>query len=533
MKVSEILPETDPAHTHAPFHIRRRWHALLVLIILGSFYALGLNPYFYSRLHDDAAFYFVAQSLATDGTFDIQGRHYFPAAPVLPVILSVPMRFGFDSVWVSKGVVVLMALVALWLFHRLLVLEKRDSPVLVCAILALLPFSYSYASRIMSEWPFMLFSALFLLALHRLRYKRTWKWAALCGVALGTASLTRFVGVTLGAAILAQAWTLARVDRRRSQMMRAVLPETMAALVGATMYLSWILWVRSLPPEEVFPGAMAVFTRPNPGRVLQNSSDVLFLTKKLITAFGLSDRTVPWLISIFPGAVALVGIAIRQSRRELTPGDWYVIATLCLFAIVDWDNSRYLLPVAPFLISYVVTAVVDTARLVRGVPKPMLIGLGRLGITLWLGVLLAADLLYLKRGSRDLFGGACILTSPTPEIFYKGMWRDTYDVCLFLRGERTEGSVLVGPPISWSFVYAWSDRRRAMNYDLDPGLSSYYIGGAADPIPRAVAQDYACDPLFVVGSVVLYSLTDRRKADAAEPAELQVAPRSLAPHRQM
>ena len=219
-------------------------------------YVLGLNAYFLPDQYDNVLYYYGAQSLSANGTYYFFDQPITRWPPVTSLLLTLPFLLGIQSVLVAKGIILLCAALGLVLSYRLLVQTKRPYPALITAIFGLLPFSVIVGTRIMSEWPFIVLSFLFLLLLERQRQQnRTLRFAFFLGLLLGAATLTRWVGFLLGAAVVAQA--LDHLLRQRSGL-KGIVPEALTATVGATMMVLWIALFANLDTIQL-PRALQPF----------------------------------------------------------------------------------------------------------------------------------------------------------------------------------------------------------------------------------------------------------------------------------
>ncbi|MBI2951963.1 hypothetical protein HYY27_07710, partial [bacterium] len=188
-------------------------------------YGVALNPYFLPSQYDDILYYYGAKSLAENGSYQFNGLYITDWPPALPALLATLFLLGLESVWVAKSLILLFAGLGLLLTYRLFEREGRPHPLIVGLLFALLPSSFTMGTRIMAEWPYIAISLLFFILLDLLNgRRRSIPFAVLTGAVLGLASLTRWAGVFLGAAVLSQAF--ARIRRRRGASgLRLALPE--------------------------------------------------------------------------------------------------------------------------------------------------------------------------------------------------------------------------------------------------------------------------------------------------------------------
>ncbi len=423
---------------------------LVVLLLPLLLYVAALNPYFPPDNYDDLVYYSGAVSLASDLSFKEEGIHIVDWPPVLSALVAIPFALGLESLWTAKICILFAAaagLIAGWSLYRR---EGRPAPLLTFVLFALLPISFMMGTRLMTEWPYFLIAALFLIALSRLR--RTYDWQTgpivLAGALLATATLTRFVGVLLSAAVVAQAIEKLVATRR----WRSVLPELATAAIGATGFLLWkvklhwqiqagtasgtVYYTDGVTPDMV--------GRFEPLTLLSRITDLFLHSNALLAVQGWEGPLVS-LICAVPGAIVMLGLATRLASKERSPTDSYVIALLALLACLGADQqTRYLMPIAPFLIGYGFTGCMKLFNWVRPGERPHLGPVSRLGIVAWMTVLIAgASHLLLIGNAKGTHGALCYLVSPTPERFYRGAWLDLYQACQHVREHPTPGTLAV------------------------------------------------------------------------------------------
>ncbi len=104
-------------------------------------------------------------------------------------------------------------------------------------------------------------------------------------------------------------------------------------------------------------------------------------------------------------------------RFGIQPADWYVLANLALLLGDLMKPERYFLPIAPFLIGYLIVsirAVADTFAQQRRAKA------FTAAIAVWVALLLALDTHLLFKGNADgSRGGQSMLASPDIESFYR------------------------------------------------------------------------------------------------------------------
>jgi hypothetical protein len=429
-----------------------RRQAMLVLLPL-ALYAAALNPFFLPATYDNIVYYFGGISLAEEGSYRFQGMHVVDWPPGVSALLAVPFSLGWKSVWAAKICILLVAAGGLLLGLRLLQNEKRPFPVLTLSLFALLPFSFLVGTRTMGEWPYFLASVAFLLALRKLRHNtgNLLLPAVGAGLLLGAASLTKFTGVLLGAAVVAQI-TQKWLSSARRPAWGAILPEVITAVTGAGIFLIWKVKLQL----QITAGTASTYDYYHSGwvpehlgpfvpfRVPERISDLLFHCEAGVSLLGWSGWPVVLACAV-PGLVVLAGMIIRLRSRERTPSDWYVLVVLLMFSVIGTNQqTRYLMPVAPFLIGYGFLACrelwrsfgLDTTWSAKWLVRP--------AIGCWILALIgAAGHLVFSGSLSGTHRGLNYQVSKTPETFYRGSWLDLYLACKHVRNDPTHGRVAV------------------------------------------------------------------------------------------
>lgn len=420
-------------------------------VIVGLLYLSALNPFYLPDTHDNILYQEAARSLASGEGFQYSGKLVTDWPPGFPFVLSLPHVLGVHSIVVSKVIVMAFAVLALLLAYRLLVREDRPMAGWTCLAIALAPTSFQMGTRILSEWPYMAWSFLFLILLGRLNDdRRTSGVAVLAGLALGASVLTRYAGVFLGAAVLAQAISNLRA-RRDLPLFQRVLPEALVASTGALVLLAWSVylgWAVSRGADVWTQNHLDAVTHGSfhPWVVMASASNLFFMTQSLLGRLG------PVSV-VAAGAVVVVfawGLARRVRRGGIRPSDWYALALLVFLSMYEEPNipvmTRYILPLAPLLLSWFfegIERIASLAGIARRAQRRLPVGVV---LAAWLAALAMVDGHLVTLGKPG--GGHAGLSpaaSPTPETFYRGYWLDLHGACRFIEARQEEGLVLELP----------------------------------------------------------------------------------------
>jgi hypothetical protein len=453
--------------------------AVLLLLAPLLLYGVALNPYFLPSQYDDILYYYGAKSLAENGSYRFNGLHITDWPPVLPALLAVLFLAGLESVWAAKSLILLFAGLGLLLTYRLFEREGRPHALTVGLLFALLPSSFTMGTRIMAEWPYIAVSFLFLILLDLLKERRrSIPFAVLTGCALGVASLTRWAGAFLGAAVLAQAFAQIRGPNKKNftaegaehaEISRAgrgcahfgalrslrslrfvlALPEAVVAITGACIFGLW----RAKIALELLAGTAEASENWGPLKgiiyfdpvaELNLFNDLFFGGLNIVQYFGVENHPIT-LILVLPVLITVAGMVSHFRSNGLRPADWYVLVTLIVLTFYyDLKLTRYLLPIAPFLLSYLFTGAALTARALKVKADLWSTWPFKVALAAWMAMLVTLDGYGLIYGNTDrTHFGLCVLASPKAESFYAGEWRDLYQMCHFMREDPAPGPVAV------------------------------------------------------------------------------------------
>jgi len=438
---------------------RRRWIVRIAILCL---YVLGLNPYLTPALNDNAEFMFLAESLGAGEGYQIGGAHVVDRAPLVPLLLAPFAALGVRSLLALKALLLIPVLAGIVLVGIVLVdrADRRESwPGPVTVLFAILPTSLYFGTEVMSEWTYLVCSFAFLLLLRRVGTAEGGVRACvLAGLVLALSISARYVGALLAVPVLV------RMARHRQQ--RSVRPELLTLLVAAVPTAGWAIASRHATSELIpnFSGNMLfqagvpagetwarwsiqeLATRQwtNVQTLLGHLAELLMGGASALRQLGLGDTGLEPLLILFVAGLVALGLVDSLRRRRHLEETAYVLATLVFLSTTGWVRLRYLLPIAPFLVLYVVRALDLLLR--RFDPRAVTAALW-----LWGAVLIVGDAMVLFRGDpKGLHGGISVLASATEADFYRGEARELYELCRRIRDDPERGRVA-----GWGQGYAY------------------------------------------------------------------------------
>ena len=358
------------------------------LVIVALVYLIGWNPFPFPSVYDNLVYFEGARSLLDSGSYSIFGEKIMSWPPGFSLLL-IPFS---SSIFLAKGFVLFTAFLSWWLIVLYLKKEQREWPILILVLFALSPDVFQSGTRVMSEYPYILFSFGFLLCLDDLKSRRTLFWTLLTAFLLLFSIQIRLVGVALMAPVLLQLY-----ERRKE----GNLPEMVVALFGFFSFLCWEIYKQILLLMDVDTGKVY--------HTIGTFQDLDFITLWRALADSLFsvrfyDSFYPHLLYLILPVLLIVG-ALKQ--KKIRASDSYVIAMLFILFLFPYKGGRYFVPILPFLFSYLLS-------LHRFIPKlaPALVLL-----------YLAYDGVLLFYGNGTTYNA---MISRTPEEFYRGYWKEIY-----------------------------------------------------------------------------------------------------------
>jgi len=440
-----------------------RWLLPVAIGLLFLNIALASNPYLTPAFYDNLTYYLGAQSILELGEYSFNGEIISDWPPFFSAFLALGFSVFGSSIVVAKLLSGLWAPVAVFLAWKVLAKERRREPALTAAVLALLPTCLTLATRVSSDWIHAALCFLFLLILESLRTKRSWTIATLAGIVLGCAALTRLPAILLAVPIVFQWFRIVLSDPSSSITARFSkgIPEVITAIIGAGLWGSWMLYlIRMRELGRVSVGnyekdGFSLFTKFDPLSLAESVFDLFLQWLNLAAAIGPVSY-----VFLTVATVALVAGAVSTIRREgFRASDAFVVASLLLFVVYHWKLGRYSLPIAPFLISYMLEGIRLTAGVLAkwmgsSAFAPRIFTATVAG---WFFVSLSLSSLVLFNGRiSDNNGPLCRWMLDSPQDYYKNYWLELYETCEKIR--RSDIDTIGSVGYFERYAVAWADR---------------------------------------------------------------------------
>lgn len=483
-------------HVRPPPLTRVLGACLIVVLAVALFQILTIRPG--HRWGDDFAMYIHhAENIVHGESYSDTGYIYTARAqvgpptypPVFPLFLAPVYKvFGLDFTPMKVEVVVFFA-GALALLAMLLRTEI-PAPFLVAwlAIVGFSPFYWQFKDDVLSDVPFLFFTALALLLIHRAPdwgHRTRWRplYPLAVGVALYLAVGTRAVGLALAPTLLA----VDLIRNRRLTRMTFVPLGVLVVLLGAQG-----LFVHG-------GGSYLDQLAPTPAAVARNLKGYAGALQRIWRSDGTGSE-VPVLFWVL-AALALVGFAVRLRRRITVLEIWPVMYPIPLLVWHSRPVGRYLIPWIPFFAFFVLVGALAAGRALRR-------SLGKAGSVVAPAIVIAAILVsyvrvYTRTDFGPITGGP---TSPVAEELWTFVKTRTspHDVFVFVKPRAL--SLFTGRPASSYFEP--TDQRELWTY-MHQIRARYLISSPLDHrYLRRFVHDYRDQlaEVFSAGRFVVYRI---------------------------
>ena len=365
--------------------VNRRSVLILALILLGAavLYFSLYNPLRFGFYHDDSIYVTAAKALATGDGYRIISLPYEPAAtkypPFYPFLLSLIWRFNphfpqnVNAMVVVSAMATLILLTLTWRYFVEQGYATNWQALLVVAMVAVNWRIVVYATGTYSEMIFTALSLVGLIAAERLETARkSLYWGLSLGLILGLAFLTRTTGVTLLMAV-----AVYFLFRRKIRL--ALVP----IAVASVFVVAWFAWCHANRTMETgvnvawytnyFDYAKEVLlelnthNRTTTAVTLLNIAGRNTLTLAVsipLVCLGLDYQWVFYLGFVF---MFIVAGFTREVRRRWRLLHVYVICYLGLHVVwlPFFAYDRYILPILPFLLLWLIGELAALTALVR------------------------------------------------------------------------------------------------------------------------------------------------------------------------
>ena len=280
-----------------------------------------------------------------------------------PLLLAITHILFPGSLIALKSLVVLLYAISVPLTY--LLIRRFASPPMALGVSALClasPLLLDYSHQVMSEIPFLLFSLIALLLLHRAQESNTLSTLALAIIAIIAAYYIRSAGIILiGTGIiffaLHKKWKEAGLIAIGSILL-ALPYQIRNASLGGTPYINQLLSINPYRPEE----GMLTFTALIE-RILANLDLYgLLVIPYILLPFSIDTSAFAG-VGLFFSALILYALTVGLIKRHLLIVYLTCYLGLCILWPQVWSDTRFLVPAIPILFYAILTSMDELLRL--------------------------------------------------------------------------------------------------------------------------------------------------------------------------
>jgi 4-amino-4-deoxy-L-arabinose transferase-like glycosyltransferase len=338
------------------------------IIALGIFYLLALNNNL-GVATDDAYYALLAESIATTGHYNLisfvdnpPGHATLPF--FYPLMLSPIILIAGQNFFLMKLINVFLALASVILVYYIVKECANDKTAWwVAGLVAVNPLVFYFIHSVQSEIPYLFFTLLAIFFITK--YAKTPMLVDQYLIGAVCALLVVYFTRTIGAALLVAA-VLALAIRKghKTKYAKAVL----VAVICIAGIAWWSYQVTSVAHKgigyfdevlqtNIYGNSTHVSVGGIAGRIVTNGFDYLggALVKDVRRA-SLADYSSIYAFVIIVGSIATIIILVSFITKMQRPSviEWYVLLYVATLLIFPWASYRYLIPILPFLLMYLV-----------------------------------------------------------------------------------------------------------------------------------------------------------------------------------
>ena len=446
---------------------------LLAILALHLVLSLVLFDPKLSTGGDNAQYLILAKSILHGSYSNMQEPGSPPNSqypPFFPMLLAPVVAVSGGSLMPVKLLIVACGIVGLLMFY--LVLRRLGSgrdwvPPLL--LLTVSPLFLSYAHDTYTEVPFVMVSlpALYFL-LRAAKERRSWLFAGLAGLFAALAFLTRTQGLALPLGL----GTFLALKRRWREL-------GVFALVFFATWLPWLIRDLQVPHDA---GYLAQLLRRNwydaasgnagagefLRRILDNMGIYLFrVLPAVVLPLVSSAKAILPLFGVAVSGVTLWGFITEAKKRGMGMVEWCVLFAAGVLSVwpTVWSGDRFLLPILPLLLWYLMAGLRDLARRLK------LLKLPAYAAALLAVICLAANIGQAGTNLKNLSDYA----KGDRFAGYDDAWRTYFQASEWLRDHTDPNAVVVSrkPVFTYlvsgrqSFVYPYVADEKQVLDDID------------------------------------------------------------------
>ncbi len=451
------------------------WGVIIIVILL-AFPGINREITFY----DEGVYLVIAKALASGLGYVRESLPNSPSEtlfpPLLPLSLSLIWHFfpNFpDNLVIMRILMLVAGVLFLAVSYRYLYLKDGlglgdIEALIIVAMVGLHPLFVDLTTRISGEMQYALISmvSLYFYARYTSDNKPLHLGFAICFAAL--AVMTRTIGIALFGALVIHLL-----------LMRRFRLSIVAAACGVVVFLPWQLW--SLAAQGGYSGYPMEIALNYRGYIvdLVLADWIVQLHRSL--PINLGSLIINWAFFIFPWVPRIIGgliVAVviypffRNFWQQPRIHDLYCVLSLLLILIWPWPhNSRFLLVISPFLISYFFWGI--RLLISRGLIKHLPEETARMATNMVIVIVVFGALVHNFIDARNYRQKA-----PRMVPVYTGFHR----MLNWIKDKTPANSIVVG---NYDPAYHLFTGRKSIRLSFPDPFSIYYTREVAREFPRA------------------------------------------------
>ncbi len=328
-----------------------------IVAFICAIYILRTSGVVLFRGGDNAHYILLAKALAEGhGYVDLFKAQLTPHTqypPLFPALLSaVTYLKGMDS-YLMNLVVSLSMVATIIVLFILLRKEKFASPLLPVVWFPLWISTFYFTDSILTEPTYMALSLAALLFMERWMKKQSILYLCIAVVLCWISVMTRTAGITLIAAMAAGVFVFRGISKKSA--LRAI-----SVLIICSLPL--ILWsLRNSMLGETSTNYLNQFLLANPGKPSEGYLSIFSLSGRIWDNFkihfmDLSGTAGMKSMGLVSGVFLLLGVTgfVQRVRQGISTPEFYTIFYIGLILIWPFANVRFMIPIYPLIIAYIV-----------------------------------------------------------------------------------------------------------------------------------------------------------------------------------
>jgi 4-amino-4-deoxy-L-arabinose transferase-like glycosyltransferase len=435
-------------------NVSKRWAygTGIVLLCLALYHTLTLDRDA-GVISDSAMYVILAEALASGrGYTEVSSAGdpvYVLAPPLFPLLLSSLVDFFGRNFVLMKTFVLLFAFAALWLIYVFVRARLgEEKALLMASVVGISPTFFSFSHKVMSDVPYLCLS---LVALHFLnRYSQEERWVTASGVGalvfISLAYLTR----SLGLALLLAAPLALVLHKPVQRLSYKLLAAGVFAVLCALPTLGWMARNAAVAQKATSISYANLFLanqefNADAGRV-SSVADLVPRLRHNLYAYGQGMATLIFpallptghnLIAMAVAVPLFIGFLLTLWRGRGVAEIYVAFYVLVLLLFPTPVVPRYLLPLFPFLLLYLISGV----EVVAGWLRKQLTATALAGLAV---ALLGTNLIA--------------AASPRPEV--PEAMEDYQKIAAWFKDQAAAGSIVMSRKPS--LFYLWTGRKGAL-----------------------------------------------------------------------